>query len=109
MSTEPPPERADASSSVVGDPRFRRMLGAKFCVDIAENALAYALLIVIVRHTGSGIHSTLFVIALTIPTIIFGIPAVAIADRLPKRPVLMVALALRIGLTALLIRVLSNV
>ena len=109
MSTEPPPEHVDASSSSVGDPRFRRMLGAKLCVDIAENALAYALLIVIVRHTGSGIHSTLFVIALTIPTIIFGIPAGAIADRLPKRPVLMAALALRIGLTTLLLRVLGNV
>jgi MFS family permease len=109
MSTERPIGHLGKPPSTVGDPRFRRMLGAKLCVDIAENALAYALLIVIVRRTGSGIHSTLFVIALTIPTIIFSIPAGAIADRLPKRPVLMMALALRIGLTALLIRVLGNV
>ncbi|MCA1666705.1 MAG: MFS transporter [Thermomicrobia bacterium] len=97
------------SSPAVADPRFRRMLGAKLCVDIAENALAYALLIVVVRRTGSGIHSTLFVIALTIPGVIFGLPAGAIADRLPKRPVLIVALALRIGLTLWLIRVHSNI
>ncbi len=109
MSTERPIEHVGEFPVTVGDHRFRRMLGAKLCVDIAENALAYALLIVIVRRTGSGIHSTLFVIALTIPTIIFSIPAGAIADRLPKRPVLMTALALRIGLTALLIRILGNV
>lgn len=109
MSTELPIEWVSESASIVADPRFRRMLGAKLCVDIAEYALAYTLLITIIRRTGSGIHSTIFVIALTIPAIIFGIPAGAIADRLPKRPVLIAALLLRIGLTALLIRVLDNV
>ncbi len=108
MGAEPLPAETSATPAAA-DPRFRRMLGAKFCVDLAENALAYALLIAVVRRTGSGIHSTLFVIALTIPTIIFGIPAGAIADRLPKRPVLMAALALRIGMVAVLIRVIGNV
>lgn len=109
MNAEPRVESPGASSPAITDPRFRRMLGAKLCVDIAENALAYALLIVVVRRTGSGIHSTFFVIALTIPGVIFGLPAGTIADRLPKRAVLIVALALRIGLTLWLIRVHTNV
>ncbi len=109
MNTEASTERGSEPLSVVADPRFRRMLGAKFCVDIAENALAYALLIAIVHRTGSGLHSTLFVIALTIPAIIFSIPAGAIADRLPHRPVLITALVLRVGLTGVLIRVVDNV
>ncbi len=66
---------ASATQSAVADPRFRRLLGAKLCVDIAEYALAYALLITIVRRTGSGIHSTLLVMAYTVPAIFFGIPA----------------------------------
>ena len=103
MKSETPDERTNAPVSAT-DPRFRRMLGAKLCVDIAENALAYALLIIVVHRTGSGLHSTLFVIALTVPGIIFGIPAGAIADRLPKRPVLIAALAVRIVLTLVLLR-----
>lgn len=86
------------------DRRFRRMLMTKLLVDIAEYALAYALLIAIVRRTGSGIHSTLLVAAFTVPAIIFGVPAGAIADRLPKREVLVGALLLRSILLVLLVR-----
>ncbi len=96
-------------SPATDDPRFRRLLFAKLCVETAEYALGYALLIAIVRRTGSGIHSTLLVIAFTLPAIIFGIPAGVIADRLPKRAVLIAALALRIVLAIALIRVIGDV
>ncbi len=109
MRTEDVTPHASEPQPIVGDPRFRRLLGAKLCVDIADNALAYALLIVIVRRTGSGLHSTLFVIALTLPAIFFGIPAGLLADRLSKRAVLIAALLLRIALTGLLIRVIRNI
>ncbi len=105
MSTEGATARAGETQPTAADPRFRRMLAAKLCVDIADNALAYALLIAVVRRTGSGLHSTLFVIILTLPAIAFAIPAGAIADRLPKRAILIAALVLRIALTLLLIRV----
>lgn len=104
MNTETANERPNEPPPAATDPRFRQMLGAKLCGDIAENALAYALLITIVHRTGSGLYSTLYVIALTLPGIIFGIPAGALADRLPKRPLLITALVLRMGLTVLLLR-----
>jgi MFS family permease len=109
MATESSHTNATAQSPATDDPRFRRLLGAKLCVEIAEYALAYALLIAIVRRTGSGIHSTLLVIAYTLPAIIFGIPAGVIADRLPKRLVLIAALALRVALIVALYRVIANV
>lgn len=107
MKTDTPAAIATPSPPVA-DPRFRRLLGAKLCVDIAEYALGYALLIAIVRRTDSGIHSTLLVIAFTLPAIVFGIPAGAIADRLPKRPVLVAALAVRVVLTVALYRVIGD-
>lgn len=100
---------AAATQPAANDPRFRRLLAAKLYVETAEYALAYALLIAIVQRTGSGIHSTLLVIAYTVPAIIFGVPAGVIADRLPKRPVLIAALALRIALIVALFRVIDNV
>jgi MFS family permease len=90
------------------DQRLRTLLGAKFCVDVAENALVYALLIGVVIRSGSGIHSTLLVVALTIPAILVGIPAGIIADRLPKRLTLSVALVLRIALVGGLIYGIGN-
>lgn len=100
----------DASAGIdrTEDPRFRRMLWAKLCVDAAEYALSYALLIAIVRRTGSSIHSTLLVSAFTLPAILFGIPAGAIADRLPIRPVLLTALIVRVALTVALYRVIAD-
>ncbi|MGI8856497.1 MAG: MFS transporter, partial [Thermomicrobiales bacterium] len=109
MTTENARIDAATPSPATDDPRFRRLLLAKLCVETAEYALGYALLIAIVRRTGSGIHSTLLVIAFTLPAIIFGIPAGVIADRLPKRPVLIAALVLRIGLIVALYRVIADV
>jgi MFS family permease len=109
MATESSRINATAQSPATDDPRFRRLLGAKLCVEIAEYALAYALLIAIVRRTGSGIHSTLLVIAYTLPAILFGIPAGVIADRLPKRLVLIAALVMRVALIVVLYRVIADV
>ena len=100
---------AARDAPTAADPRFRRMLGAKLCVDIAENALAYALLIAIVRRTGSGVHSTLLVLAFTLPAIVFGIPAGEIADRLPKRGILIAALVVRAALALSLLHFITDV
>lgn len=90
--------------TAVADLRFRLLLGAKACVDVAENALIYALLIAVVVRSGSGIASTLLVVALTVPAILFGLPAGIIADRFPKRLTLSAALIVRVALIAALIR-----
>jgi len=65
--------------------KFRRLLQARFVGQTAQNAMIYALLILLVTESGSSIHSTLLIVALTIPSIVFGIPGGAIADMLPRR------------------------
>ncbi|MEO8456332.1 MAG: MFS transporter [Chloroflexota bacterium] len=65
--------------------RFRRLLESRLVGQTAQNALLYSLLILLVKHSGSSIHSTLLVVALTIPAILFGIPAGTLADYIPRR------------------------
>jgi MFS family permease len=65
--------------------RFRRLLESRLVGQTAQNALLYSLLILLVKHSGSSIHSTLLVVALTVPAILFGIPAGTLADFLPRR------------------------
>jgi MFS family permease len=75
--------------------RFRRVLQARLAGQTAQNALSYALLILLVKESGSSIHSTLLVVAFTIPSIIFGIPGGTLADILPRRFSLTVGYLLR--------------
>jgi len=65
--------------------KFRRLLQARFVGQTAQNAMIYALLILLVTESDSSIASTLLIVALTIPSIVFGIPGGAIADMLPRR------------------------
>jgi MFS family permease len=67
------------------NPRFRRLLEARVLGHVAQNAMVYALLILVVEDSGSSVDSTLLVMAFTIPTVILGIPAGTIADFLPRR------------------------
>jgi MFS family permease len=65
--------------------RFRRLLESRLVGQTAQNALLYALLILLVKHSDSSIQSTLLVVALTVPAIVIGIPAGTLADYLPRR------------------------
>jgi MFS family permease len=106
---QPPiPRAAQGAAPPRTDPRLRHLLAAKACVDVAENALIYALLIAVVVQSGSSIHSTLLVVAITVPAILFGIPAGIVADRLPKRLVLATALVVRVALAAGLVIVAND-
>jgi len=75
----------DEDIRLLRNARFRRLLESRLVGQTAQNALLYALLILLVKHSGSSIHSTLLVVALTIPAIVFGIPAGTLADYLPRR------------------------
>lgn len=75
--------------------RFRRVLQARLAGQTAQNALSYALLILLVKESGSSIHSTLLVVAFTIPSIVLGIPGGTLADVLPRRVSLTVGYLLR--------------
>jgi MFS transporter, DHA3 family, macrolide efflux protein len=83
--------------------RFRRLLESRLVGQTAQNALLYALLILLVKHSGSSIHSTLLVVALTVPAILFGIPAGTLADYLPRRLSLTVGYLTRAGIAMSLV------
>lgn len=54
----------------------------------ASNAVLYALLILVVRETGSAIHSSLFVVSYILPSAVLGSFSGVLADRAPKGLVL---------------------
>lgn len=65
--------------------RFVRLLQARIAGQTAQNAMVFALIILLVERSGSSIHTTLLVVALTIPSIILGVPGGTLADALPRR------------------------
>jgi MFS family permease len=79
---------------LANDP-FRRLIGSRAVGQIAQSAMLYTLLILVVTEKESSFHSTLLVTAWIIPSIIFGIPAGGLADALPRRPLLVLGYALR--------------
>ncbi|MEX0684312.1 MAG: MFS transporter [Dehalococcoidia bacterium] len=82
--------------------QFRRLLEARLVGQTAQNAMIYALLILLVKDSGSAIHSTLLIVALTIPAIVLGIPGGTIADALPRRFTLTLGYLARAGVAGAL-------
>ncbi len=70
---------------------------------IINSALQFVLLIWVLEQTGSPFASTLLVICLAAPPVATGAVAGVLLDRLDKRRVLIVAVIIRAGLTALLL------
>ncbi len=70
---------------------------------IINSALQFVLLIWVLEQTGSPFASTLLVICLAAPPVATGAIAGVLLDRLDKRRVLIVAVIVRAGLTALLL------
>ena len=70
---------------------------------IINSALQFVLLIWVLEQTGSPFASTLLVICLAAPPVATGAIAGVLLDRLDKRRVLIVAVIIRSGLTALLL------
>ncbi len=88
---------------LLANPRFRRLLESRVLGQTAYNAMLYALLILVVEDTDSSVKSTMLVVAFTLPSIILGIPAGAVADALPKRFTLTLGYLLRAVIAAALI------
>lgn len=75
----------DDDVRLLSNSKFRRLLEARLLGQTAQNAMVYALLILLVQESGSSVHSTLLVVALTLPSVVFGIPGGTLADLLPRR------------------------
>ena len=78
----------------VGQPRqaallkqrpFRMLSHTRFTSRVAQNALNFGLVLLIVDETGKALFSSLLVLALVVPSTVAGIVAGAAADALPKR------------------------
>jgi MFS family permease len=97
------PFEAGEDLRLLGNLPFRRLLESRIIGQTAQNALLYALLILVVADSDSSLSSTLLVIAFMLPSIILGIPAGTVADILPKRLTLTLGYFLRAVIAASLI------
>lgn len=88
---------------LLGNHRFRRLLQSRVLGQTAQNALLFTLLLLVVEKTGSSIQSTVLIVAFTIPSILFGIPAGAVADIIPKRVTLTLGYILKAAVVVALI------
>ena len=70
---------------------FRMLSYTRFTSRVASNAINFALVLLIVDETGRAFMSSLLVLALIIPATVVGLTAGAVADWLPKRPIILVA------------------
>jgi MFS family permease len=77
---------------------FRMLTFSRFASRLAQNALNFALILLIVDETGRAIFSSLLVLALVLPTTVFGLIAGAAADHLPRRPLILFGHLVRAGI-----------
>src|SRR3954470_13167480 len=84
-----------AASSLKTSSRFRRFWFGRLLANTAQNAILFALLVIVVNRTGSTVHSSLLVLSFIVPATVFGIIGGVVVDHLPKRGVLVVCCVLR--------------
>jgi MFS family permease len=84
-------------AGLLSEPHFWRLLRAKLATQIGQNIILYTVLIVVVERTESSMQSTLLVLAMTLPSVILGVPAGLIVDWLPKRALLLMVGLVRAG------------
>ena len=82
--------------------QFRRLLESRLLGQVAQNALVYSLLILVVEETGSSVQTAILLCALTLPGIVLAIPGGVTADILPKHLTLTAGYLLRAAIAAAL-------
>ncbi len=98
MSETPPPPEATPSQDGLGlfaNSRFVRYSYAKFLSLLGQNALIYGLFIAVISDQESSVVTSAFVLASVVPSILLSLPGGLVADLLPRKLVLLIALALR--------------
>jgi MFS family permease len=87
-----PEERALRSVALTGpllqNVAFRNYWLSRLLSQIAQGALMYGLLIIVVDRTDQPFYNSVFVVCAIIPSILFGLPAGVTVDLLPRRPML---------------------
>lgn len=88
-------EPGAAQTSLFENPTFLAFWLSRFLVQVAQGALMYGLLVLVVDTTDSSVYNSLFVVCAVIPAIVFGLPAGVAVDALPRRPLLVALNLLR--------------
>jgi MFS family permease len=91
----PPDATTPDDPGLFANSRFVRYAYAKFLSQLGQNALIYGLFIAVISKQGSSVATSAFVLASVVPSIILSLPGGLVADLLPKKLVLLIALALR--------------
>jgi MFS transporter len=71
--------------SLLHDPAFLAFWLSRLLGQVAQGALMYGLLVLVVDSTNSSFYNSVFVICAVLPSIAFGLPAGVAVDALPKR------------------------
>lgn len=98
MSREGAVADAGLSAPLLRDQRFLLYAAAKLLQQSAQNALLYGLFIIVIREQDSAIATSAFVIAMTAPSVLLSIPGAVIAEAIPRKMALLLALAVRAGI-----------
>jgi Major Facilitator Superfamily len=95
--SSPPPDATSAENDLglFANSRFVRYSYAKFLSLLGQNALIYGLFIAVISDQKSSVATSAFVLASVVPSIALSLPGGLVADLLPKKLVLLIALALR--------------
>ena len=96
--------RSPATRPLLQQRPFRMLCFTRFSSRLAQNALNFALILLIVDETGKAFLSSLLVLALVVPSTVTGIVAGTAADALPKRMLVVSGDLLRAGICILFIR-----
>jgi MFS family permease len=81
---------------VLSNPSFRSLWGAQWLALVAQNAINFIQLVLIEQLTGSTIHIGITVVAFTLPGVIFSPLAGVVADRFPKKWVMVASNSSRV-------------
>lgn len=93
-----------ARSPLLQQRPFRMLSLTRFFSRVAQNALNFALVLLVVEETGKAFASSLLVLSLVVPATVAGLAAGAAADVLPKRPLIVVGDLLRAGICIAFVR-----
>jgi MFS family permease len=106
--TQHPDDGTAESSARLFSSRFRRFCAAKGLQLLAQNALVYGLFVILLEEADSSLAVSAFVLASVVPSILLSVPAGVVADMLPRKGLLLAALAMRIAIVVLFIQLMPG-
>jgi MFS family permease len=81
---------AEHRTALLKDDTFRLYWLSRLLAQLGQNALLYALLVIVVDRTDASFYNSLFVVCAILPSLAFGLPAGVVVDSVPRRPLLLI-------------------